>query len=367
MKKQHVFLESGFDVSLAQILQREAPENILLITGNISFDKSPAKTYFEQLAKQINKTRYHGFGNNPQYDELQKALQTLNKTSYDLIIAIGGGSVLDFAKLVKLYLGQSDLLERNFPAIHDAKTMAPMVAIPTTSGSGSEATHFAVVYKDGEKHSIASDEVLPEYVVLDPVLTYSMSRRQTAISGMDALCQAVESVWAVNATKQSKQYAFKALKLLYPNILNAVHNPNPESRHKMQLGAYYAGKAINISKTTGPHALSYYLTEHYGVPHGEAVAMNMEVFIKMNLPVIDKGARKQLLETFTAQDEQGLSDIFSKLKRELGLKDNIASIEINTPEELTKYLDNVNLERLDNNPVKTNINHLRSLMQGFLA
>lgn len=365
MKEQQVFLKKGYEESLNRILKKEAPENILLLTGSSSFDKSPAKTYFEKLAKQARITRHHGFGSNPQYDALQNVLKTLNKKQYVLIIAIGGGSVLDFAKLVKLYLGQLDFLESKFPDIPNGKAIPPMVAIPTTAGSGSEATHFAVVYKNGEKHSVASDDVLPEHVILDPVLTYSMSPRQTIISGMDALCQAVESVWAVNATKRSRVYAFKALEFLYPSILNAAQDPNSEIRRKMQLGAFYAGQAINISKTTGPHAMSYYLTTHYGVPHGEAVAINMEVFIQMNIPEIDKDFRNKILEFFADKDEQELSDIFSKLKRKLGLKANIAKLGINTPEKLEKYLDNVNFERLNNNHPKTNQKQLKCFLQRF--
>ena len=150
-----------------------------------------------------------------------------------------------------------------------------LIAIPTTSGSGSEATHFAVVYVGGEKFSVAHPiYMLPNVVVLNPSLTYSMDSYQTALSGVDAFAQAMESYWSVNSTEESKKYSIEALELIIEHLPLAV-NYNDNSRDIMLHAANLAGKAINIAKTSGAHAISYVLTSKFNIPHGQAVALTL--------------------------------------------------------------------------------------------
>lgn len=346
------FVDKKFQESLQEILNKEQPKSILLITGETSYEKSSAKKYFDALADQINIIRYSGFSKNPQYTELNQALSQLNGVKPDLVIAIGGGSVIDFGKLLNFYLGQPEAIANSFPESESIEACAPLMTIPTTAGSGSEVTHFAVIYKDGVKYSIASDQITPSYVIVDPELTHSMSPSVTANSGVDALCQGIESLWAMGATEDSRQYSEKALELVYPNIVAAVQNPKVENRRAMALGAYYAGKAINISKTTGPHALSYYLTDRFGVPHGEAVAINMEMFIALNSEALPVGVRNTLCRLFEAEDKDDFIRRISEIKKKIGLRTELVEVGIMNRESVNYYLDSVNVERINNNPVK---------------
>ena len=160
-----------------------------------------------------------------------------------------------------------------------------MIAIPTTAGTGSEATHFAVVYVDGEKYSLAHPYLVPAYAVIDPLLTYSLPAGVTAASGLDAFCQAIESIWAVGATDVSHTFATEAARLAVQHLRAAVQNPTDTARAGMCRAAHLSGKAINISKTTAPHALSYVLTAEYGLAHGVAVALTLAPMLQYNAQV----------------------------------------------------------------------------------
>lgn len=158
-------------------------------------------------------------------------------------VAVGGGTVIDTTKLVR-------------DAVNSA---APFLAIPTTAGTGAEATRFAVYYEKGKKMSADDVRYLPTDVVLIPEFAETQTAYQKASTEFDAYAQAVESLWANGATKESKSYAHRALDLM--------------AAGQQMLGSYWAGKAIDISRTTAAHAFSYYMTATYGIPHGHAVYM----------------------------------------------------------------------------------------------
>lgn len=347
-----VFLDINFYEALQRIFYATKPTQLLLITGGSSFEQLPINDFFNRKRKNINIIHYAGLGNNPNSNRLSTAFNDLNKTQVDLIIAVGGGSVIDYAKLLTLYLPNQIHFNPPFKNTRGINILAPILAIPTTAGSGSEATRFAVLYDEGFKYSIFSEHIKPHHVIIDPILTSSMPPYLTACSGIDALCQSIESLWARGATIQSREYAESALRLIYPSIEKAVNNPDAQVRRAMAIGAYYAGMAINISKTTGPHAYSYHITEHYGIPHGEAVAMMIEVFIKLNFPFLDKNIRNIFFDIFKVQSENDIIFKIRSLKEKIGLRPHPKSIGINNDNKLNEFLSSVNTERLMNNPVQ---------------
>jgi alcohol dehydrogenase class IV len=148
-----------------------------------------------------------------------------------------------------------------------------VIAVPTTSGTGSEATHFAVIYVAGAKHSVARASLRPAAVVLDLRLHMAMPATLAAVAGLDALTQAIESLWAVGATQESTTLARQAAALITPALVESVRARTPAARRSMMQGSHLSGRAINISKTTAAHALSYAITKRFGVAHGHAVAL----------------------------------------------------------------------------------------------
>lgn len=193
---------------------------------------------------------------NPDEESIKRASDVFRKHKSDVIVSIGGGSVIDTAKGVKALTGIN----------------VPHIAVPTTAGSGSEATKFAVYYKDGEKHSFDAPELLPENVILDSSLLYSLNRTQRMTTLLDALCHSAESLLSVHADSESRQYAKNSIRLI--NEYYKRYAQGEQAVYGMiALASHYAGKAINISKTAAGHAMSYVLTSRYGVKHGQAAAV----------------------------------------------------------------------------------------------
>ena len=128
-------------------------------------------------------------------------------------------------------------------------------------------------------------DILPDVAIVYPPFTYNNPKYLTACTGFDALAQGIESYWNVNATEESDEYAKRAIQLLWPNLPVAVNAPTKQARDKVSEGSYWAGRAINITKTTAPHAFSYPFTTYYGYPHGHAVALTFPFFMQYNCMV----------------------------------------------------------------------------------
>jgi len=188
---------------------------------------------------------FDDFAPNPKFADVIRGVKLWYERPCDIILAAGGGSAIDMAKLIGLCAGDQEpyreLLTCDRPIVHQS---IPLIVIPTTAGTGSEATHFAVVYIDGQKYSVAHEYVLPEYAIIDSNLTASLPATITAHTGLDALAQAIESLWSVNATEESREFASEAVTLVLKNLEVAVHNPTSAARFDMCRAAHLAGKAI---------------------------------------------------------------------------------------------------------------------------
>ena len=225
-------------------------------------------------------TEFYDFEENPKIEDVRKGLSLLVSSNSSLIVGIGGGSVLDMSKLLRFFYSYSG--EATGCKFLKEKELLPLIALPTTAGTGSEATHFSVLYKDKIKYSVEHTDILPDVAIVYPPFTYNNPKYLTACTGFDALAQGIESYWNVNATEESDEYAKRAIQLLWPNLPVAVNAPTKQARDKVSEGSYWAGRAINITKTTAPHAFSYPFTTYYGYPHGHAVALTFPFFFKLN-------------------------------------------------------------------------------------
>ena len=195
-------------------------------------------------------------------------------------MAVGGGSAIDIAKCIKLYAKlPGDGKEGSWLQSSGEVNNTELFVIPTTAGTGSEATRYAVVYYGGNKQSISSDVIIPNTVLFDPRVLDSLPDYQKKSTVMDALCHAVESFWSVNSTEDSKDYSSTAIELIIDNIDEYLAGDN--SRNSiMQKATFIAGKAINITQTTAGHAMSYKLTSKYGLAHGHAAALCVRELFK---------------------------------------------------------------------------------------
>lgn len=324
------YIGTGSLARVADILAETGAKKIFLAAGKNSYAASGAQAQLNTYLGEFDVLRYDGFSALPLQEDIDTGLAAYRAFGPDLVIAVGGGHVLDCAKAINALGGQK-----------------PLIAIPTTAGSGSEATPFAVIYKDGVKTSMEGPHLLPSYAIVDPALAASAPQSVALASGLDALCQAIESYWSRKATDESRGYARQALEHIWPHIAPALLDREPGAREHMSIGAHLAGKAIAISKTTGCHALSYGLTYRFGVPHGIAVAACMPHMYRLNgespspritelnimLGASDSAAAAAMLEAMFARLGVG------KL-RDFGVQE----------EDIGSLAQEVNAERLANNP-----------------
>merc|ERR1719460_2257749 len=217
---------------------------------------------------------------NPTLDTMRARGEVARANGCKSIVAFGGGTAIDTAKGAAWCLGGGGSTPADKPPPGVA-TMLPLVAISTTAGTGSETTHFAVTWANNKKFSLADPRLRPQIAVVDPWLHRSIPPSVTAATGLDALCQSLESIWSCGCTADSRIDATKGARLALDHLETAVNNPTPASRQAMAAAAYLGGAAINTSKTTAAHALSYALTSDYKVPHGFAVALTFGHLLAM--------------------------------------------------------------------------------------
>uniref|UniRef100_UPI003216C11D phosphonoacetaldehyde reductase n=1 Tax=uncultured Draconibacterium sp. TaxID=1573823 RepID=UPI003216C11D len=348
-------------LKLKKLLSTHKPENICVVHTKRSYKDSGAEAFINELIGN-SYAEFTEFEPNPKFGDLKKGLDLINPQKFSLIIAIGGGTAIDIAKMLKALAYKKCNLENIIKGEEQITDPGiPMLAIPTTSGTGSEATQFSVMYIGKKKYSISTEYIYPEYVYLDPSFSMSAPPYLTACTGLDALCQAVEALWCVNATDESNSYAEEAISLVHKNLRIAVNKNSEEAKSAMQTSAYLAGKAINITRTTAPHALSYAFTSYYGIPHGHAVAISLPFFVKFNYAVSDvdcmdkRGAdavRKRIelfFKAFNTDDENVTNDLLEFFSN-IGIETTISRLIEKFDRSI--IINNVNTQRLGNNPRK---------------
>jgi len=360
---QPAYFGRGSIQRIQDILKYLAADQVFLVCGSRSYVVSGAASALVPALAGREVTKFTDFSINPQWSDIQKGLEAYRESGAGLILAVGGGSAIDVAKAIAVCSIQPSAPEailRGEAAIEYPSRQ--VIAVPTTAGSGSEATQFAVVYDGTKKYSIAHESMLPTYCVVDPDLTESMWPRLAAVTGVDALAQAIESYWAVESTHESQGFATKAIELAIEYLPQAVHNPSPESREAMSLAAHMAGKAINVTRTTAPHALSYPVSLGYNVPHGHAVGLTLGDVLVFNAGVSDescndpRGAahvRASVLEICRLMgcehpDEARL--MLNNMLVDFGLPIFLEAFGIDSAEKRAALASEVNVDRLSNNP-----------------
>ena len=234
----------------------------------------------------------------------------------------------------------------------------PLIVIPTTAGSGSEATRFAVLYKDGKKLSITDENIIPDYVMFDPELLKYLPEYHRKSSALDAFSHALESFWSVNANTQSKEFSREAL----ANITLMLENyPASYDPAKMLMSSYTAGKAINISQTTAGHAMCYRITGIFGTAHGHSAALCNRILFRWLIENTKLDVLNEIAEAMHCNSPIEAADKFNAIFSRLGL--NIPEASEHDIDELTS---SVNPERLKNFPAILDTNTIKTLYREIL-
>lgn len=225
----------------------------------------------------------------PSYAQVQAVVDEVAGTDTDIVIAVGGGSVMDSAKLACVCAGASYTVHDLLSDPKRAKKQIKCIAIPTTAGTGAEATINAIVAvpEDEVKIGIVNDDMMPDYVVLDARMIRNLPRPIAAATGVDAMCHAIECFTCVKANPFSDTFALEAFDLIVNNIEEACDNKDAlDAKRAMQVAALYGGIAITASGTTAVHGLSYPLGGKYHVAHGVSNAILLGPVMHFNEPAI---------------------------------------------------------------------------------
>lgn len=366
---------------LEKILKKNNFRKIFLITGRKSFKNTNIKKIIFDILEEYDFYHFNDYTINPKVEDIKKGLDLFRKEKCDVIVAIGGGSVIDIGKCISLFsTNQGNIEDFLLKKVKIKQRGIPLIRIPTTAGSGSEATHFAVVYIGKIKYSLAEPKYMqPQFVIVDPQFTLSLPNNVSAVSGMDAFCQAIESYWNINSTRKSKKYAKKAIGLIINNILKVVKNPDKESRFNMSLAANFAGKAINITKTTACHAISYPITSFFNVPHGHAVALSLPSMIVFNsevslMDILDPRGKKyvektmkEIISMIGATTFNEAKELITQLMEDIGLETKLKNLGIKTEEDINLIIKNgFNPDRVKNNPRKLTEAELRKILEELM-
>lgn len=363
---QKIFRKSELMEALSEIQKERDVHQVLLVCG-ASFRQ---QKLYETLCSTLKElgiilAEFSDFAPNPKYESVIAGIEACRQHHCNMIIAAGGGSAMDVAKCIKLFAFMN--LAENCLTQEIVANDIPLLAIPTTAGTGSEATRFAVIYYQGNKQSVNHTSCIPEYVLMDPELLATLPMYQRKATMLDALCHAVESFWSVNATEESQKYAAEAIRLVLKEEEAYLAN-TPEGNEQMLLAANLAGKAINLTQTTAGHAMAYKLTTLYGLAHGHAVALCVEklwpYMVRHTEDCMDARGRTYLNEMFRKLAEvmgcdsaEEAAEVYGRLYEKLSLE----RPALQHPEELDVLAGSVNPVRLKNNPVRLDAKTLRTL------
>ena len=290
---------------------------------------------------------YTGFHSNPDLKDSEEGAGLYTKEHCDGLISVGGGSSIDTAKAIKARLNaksEEDVISGRL----EGSAICHHIAVPGTAGTDSEATQIAVAYVNGNKVSLNHPSLRPDGVILDASLLDSLPLYHKKSCALDALSQGIESYWSRGANDDSKVHAFLAIIGVLDN-LKAYLEGDLHAAEEMLDASYQSGKAIQITRTTAAHAMSYMITKKMGLAHGHACFLTLPVLWES---MQDKEEMQDILKDLSTK--MRLGDIRMGPKLLKGILYDLEMLIPPVPDEavLEELACSVNTERLNNHPVK---------------
>jgi len=308
---------------------------------------------------------FGSISSNPDISDVKEFIVS-NKDDFDLMIAVGGGSVIDFAKSVSFLLRQpGDLEDCLTGRARAVNSSIPLIAVPTTSGTGTEVTPWASLWKRGvKKYSLSNKFMFPAYAVVDPSLTLTLPLEITAYTAFDALSHAFEALWSKHSNPVSDIFAFEAVSIIMEDFEKLIDDlNNPELRYSMSKASLYAGLAFSNTKTAAVHSVSYPMTLHFGVPHGTACSLLLGEFLEYNQEFIEESKLKTILNASNAENISEIKKKFYAFAEKGGLPKTLK--EAGVPEEGMEVILNEGFDpdRISNNPREVSRKDLRRILE----
>ncbi|QLJ52645.1 MAG: iron-containing alcohol dehydrogenase, class IV [Candidatus Fermentimicrarchaeum limneticum] len=345
--------------SIDRVWENVDKKKVLLVTGKSGFREQTARKIRKQLGS-AEIAVYDKVEPNPTYQNVDEGVELVSDARSQMIIALGGGSVIDAAKLIALLaVNEGDAYDYAFRGKKIERKGLPLLAIPTTAGTGSEVTPFAVI-SDKEKKlkaPVRNRYLFPKVAVVDPQLTASMPKELTANTGADALAHALEALWSKKAGPITDYLALRAVKIIFENLKKACDEPqNIEVREEMSLASLLGGMAISNAWTGPAHAISYPFTTHFGVAHGNACSLTLPEVMEFNALKSEKINRITQL-----YGPEKLRELF----KGVGLKTKLSEVGVKK-EDIPVILEGVVASTLETNMVKMEKGDIEALLNKIL-
>lgn len=349
------------------ILDKHNVKRVFVVSGH-GYDRTDLQQFFDKHGVRV--IRFSGYSSNPKYEEICSGVKAMIDADPQLLIAVGGGSCIDSAKCIKMYASLDQNKDYMSQVMVDSDM--PFLAIPTTAGTGSDGNGNIVIYRNGVKKSLHHPTAVPEYVLFEPRYLDALPDYQKRATLADAMDQCIESLWAKGCSEESSMYAKEGLKLVISNYKRYLEG-NLEVYPKIQRAAYLSGRAINLSKTTAAHALSYRLSAVCNIPHGHAVQMLIVPVCRSIELYLESEGFKSYAEVRDICDLSGrdidllikvsvIAEILDMKDMTVGsLTEKLADIDNELALPIPEYpgdvmiaemVNQVNPERLNNNPIK---------------
>lgn len=290
LAQTRVIFGEGSLSRLGELTRELGGRRVLLVTDpGLEAAGHPQRAVESLRSANLDISVFDGVEENPTTWHVEAGLDIATSQRIDFLVAVGGGSAMDCAKGINFLLTNGGRMQDYWGVGKATKPMLPAIGVPTTSGTGSEAQSFALI-ADPETHikmACGDKKAAFRATILDPLVTISQPALVTAYTGIDAISHALESYVTTKHTFLSQAFAREAWRLLEGNLEIVVREPgNVAARAAMQLGAHFAGLAIENSMLGATHALANPLTAHYGLAHGLAISLMLPHVIRFNAPSV---------------------------------------------------------------------------------
>jgi len=271
---------------------------------------------------------------NPLVETVEAGGELARGERVDFVIGFGGGSAMDAAKGIAILASQGGRLEDYFYPADVGASVLPIVAIPTTCGTGSEVTRYAIFSRGFKKFIVVSERIVPILSILDAEVLDHLPRSVAAHTAIDALSHAIEAYYHANSSELSDNFAKEALRLILENFKRGIDG-DPEARERLFYASMLAGLAINMAGTVVVHGLGYYLTQRFGIPHGLANSLFLNQFIEYAARSIPEKT-SSLVELVGLRDRDEavgrLIDILNDLRSYAGLPMKLSEVGVSSDE-----------------------------------
>ena len=396
IESQIVLGRRNLKEELKTLFMEKSWKRVFLVAGK-SFLRLPIGQDLEEIFSDLDLRTYHfsSFQANPLLEDVEKGIEAFYDFQGDVILAVGGGSALDTAKCIKLFSGLSK--EKSYLEQEYTENGIPLITHPTTAGTGSESTPYAVIYQDGEKCSVEHESIYPRYRIEDARSLRTLPLFQKKATLLDALSHAMEAIWSKYSNEDSRSYGKEAISLILkhykaylmqdseaePRVVaeaepeaiaeasslagKAIAEASNPAEKAIAEASNLAGKAIAVTRTTAGHALSYKLGSLYQLPHGLATAVvNRSLYPFMCKEKNRMTASENLLslaKCFQGKTEEEGVRRYQAFLEELEILPNLHAGE----GDLESLVNSVNVERISNHPISLTKEDIRLLYQEMLG